>query len=266
MQRLKVEKDAGTWTVRFHNPPHHYMDRHTATALEALLDDVQASDEVRVVILTGSEPGLFIRHYDVSELLQLAKELAEQGAQFSIDNPSPEAVVHRCYRRMEELPVPFIAAINGHAMGGGFEMALACDIRLVQDGEFDLGLPEVNIGILPGAGGTQRLPRLIGQSRALQMMLLGNTITPRQAVDYGIAMECVDGDVQHRAKEIASQIATLPPNALAHIKHLVRSAADYSLQDGLARERTLFMDLMVSNDGLERMQNMVDGGDIRNTH
>ncbi len=265
MQRLIVEKDSGIWTVRFHNPPHHYMDQHTATALDAFLDDVEASDEVRVVILTGSEPGLFIRHYDVDELLQLAKALAEQRAEFSLDNPSPEADVHRCYRRMEELPVPIIAAINGSAMGGGFEMALASDIRLVQDGEFDLGLPEVNIGILPGAGGTQRLPRIIGQGRALQMMLLGQTISPQQAVDYGIALECVAGDVQQRAREIASHLAALPPKALAHIKQLVRTSADYSLHDGLARERTLFMDLMVSEDGIERMENMVDGGDIRST-
>ncbi len=264
MQRLMIEKNIGIWTARFHNPPHHYMDQHTATALDAFLDEVEASDEVRVVILTGSAPGLFIRHYDVGELLQLAKDLAEQGAEFSLDNPSPEANVHRCYRRMEELPVPFIAAINGSAMGGGFEMALACDIRLVQDGHFDLGLPEVNIGILPGAGGTQRLPRIIGQGRSLQMMLLGDTISPRQAVEYGLALECVEGDVQQRAQEIASRVAALPPKALAHIKQLVRSAADYSLQDGLARERTLFMDLMVSDDGLERMQKMVDGGDIRN--
>ncbi|MFK7732544.1 MAG: enoyl-CoA hydratase/isomerase family protein [Pseudomonadales bacterium] len=263
MQRLLLEKDSGIWTVRFHNPPHHYMDQHTATAFEAVLDEVQSSNEVRVVILTGSEPGMFIRHYDVGELLQLGKDLAEQGAQFSIDKPSPEADIHRCYRRMEELPVPFIAAVNGSAMGGGFEIALASDIRLVQDGEFDLGLPEVNIGILPGAGGTQRLPRIIGQGRALQMMLLGETISPRQAADYGIAMECVAGDVQQRAMEIAQRLAALPPKALGHIKQLVRSTADYSLEEGLARERTLFMDLMVSKDGLERMQTIVDGGDIR---
>lgn len=266
MQRLLIEKDSGIWTVRFHNPPFHYMDQHTATALEAFLDDVEASEEVRVVILTGSEPGWFIRHYDVDELLQVAKALSEKGTEVSIDKPLPEAVVHRCYRRMEELPVPFIAAINGSAMGGGFEMALACDIRLVQDGEFDLGLPEINIGILPGAGGTQRLPRIIGQGRALQMTLLGQTISPHQAADYGIAMECVAGDVQLRAQEIASQLAALPPKALAHIKKLVNTAADYSLQDGLARERSLFMDLMVTEDGIERMERMVDGGDIRSAH
>lgn len=263
MQRLIVEKRSAIWTVRFYNPPHHYMDLHTVTAFAAVLDEVQSSDEVRVVILTGSEPGMFIRHYDVGEILQLGRDLAAQGAQFSIDKPTPEAETHRCFRRMEELPVPFIAAINGSAMGGGFEMALACDLRLVQDGDFDLGLPEVNIGILPGAGGTQRLPRIIGQGRALQMMLLGDTISPRQAADFGIAMECVAGDVQQRAMEIAQRLAALPPQALAHIKQLVRGSADYSLQDGLARERTLFMDLMVLKDGLERMEKMVDGGDIR---
>ncbi|MFT4520596.1 MAG: enoyl-CoA hydratase/carnithine racemase [Halioglobus sp.] len=264
MKRLIVEKEGPVWIVQFHNPPKSYMDQHTAAELTALLDEIESSETVRVVILTGSEPGVFIRHYDVSELAQLGGDMAKQGISFSIEQPVPESEVHSCLRRIENLPVPFIAAINGSAMGGGFETALACDLRLVQAGDYNLGLPEVTVGLLPGAGGTQRLSRLVGQSIAMQMVLLGNTISPQTAVDYGVAMECVEGDIVARAREIAGRIVDHSGRAAAHIKQLVRGAHDWSAEEGLANERTLFCDLMVAPDSLESMRDMVDNDkDIR---
>ena len=258
MNRLLIAKEGPVWVAKFHNPPHHYMDQHTARELTALLDDVESSDTVRAVILTGSEQGVFIRHYDVSELLETGKAMAEKGLQFSQDRPVPESEVHRCLRRMETLPVPFIAAVNGSAMGGGFEMALACDLRLVEDGEYALGLPEVNVGILPGAGGTQRLSRLLGQARAMEMILLGTTLSPQKVQEYGLALECVRGDVLARAREVAAQIVAHSPLATRHIKHLVRGAQQWPVDEGMARERTLFCDLMVSPEGLEAMRLMVE--------
>jgi enoyl-CoA hydratase/carnithine racemase len=264
MTRLLVEKEGPVWVVQFHNPPHSYMDNLTAQELAALLDEVEASNAVRVVILTGSEPGVFIRHYDVDELLQTGTAMAGRGLQFSPEQPVPESEVHRCLRRMETLSVPFIAAVNGMAMGGGFEMALACDLRLVQAGDFDLGLPEVNIGLLPGAGGTQRLSRLLGQARAMEMILLGNTISPQRAYELGLALECVRGDVLKRAREVAAHIVGHSPRATAHIKQLVRGAHEWPAEEGLAIERTLFCDLMVAPESLEAMGQMAEGGgDIR---
>ena len=115
--------------------------------------------------------------------------MSDKGMTFDTARPVPESPYLACLRRMENMSKIFIAAINGTAMGGGFELALACDIRLVKDGASHLGLPEVNLGILPGAGGTQRLPRLIGEGRALEMMLLGRTISPAEALDLGIVTE-----------------------------------------------------------------------------
>ena len=264
MTRLLVEKDGPIWVVKFDNPPHSYMDHRTAEELALTLDEIEASDVVRVVILTGSQPGVFIRHYDVGELLQTGTAIAEKGLTFTPDRPVPETEVHRCLRRMEALSVPFIAAVNGTAMGGGFEMALACDLRLVQEGDFDLGLPEVNVGLLPGAGGTQRLSRLLGQARAMEMILLGNTISPHKACEIGLAMECVSGDVLKRSREVAAEIVSQSPRATAHIKKLVRGAQDWPVAEGLAIERTLFCDLLVAPESLQAMREMEEGsGDIR---
>jgi enoyl-CoA hydratase/carnithine racemase len=264
MTRLIVEKEGPVWIVRFHNPPHSFMDYQTAQDLAEFLDEVEASNAVRVVILTGSEPGVFIRHYDVDELLQTGRAMAKKGLKFSPDRPVPETELHRCLRRIETTTTIFIAAVNGSAMGGGFEMALACDIRLVQEGDYDLGLPEVNVGLLPGAGGTQRLSLLLGQARAMEMILLGRTISPRKVFEFGLALECVQGDVLDRARNVAARIVERSPRATAHIKQLVRGAHDWSPEEGLAIERTLFCDLMTAPEAIEAMGQMVEsGGDIR---
>ncbi len=262
--RLLVEKQDAIWIARFSNPPSSYMDHLTAEALSAMLDDVESDDRVRAVIFTGSEEHVFIRHYDVAVLLERSQGMAERGLSFSLDRLIPASSLHHCMSRMESMATVFIAAINGTAMGGGFEMVLACDLRLVKQGDYDLGLPEINLGLLAGAGGTQRLPRLIGQSKAMEMELLGKTISPTEAVQFGIAMECVEGDVVARAMEIAHKLASKDPRASAHIKQLIKGSAQWSLEDGLAKERTLFCDLMVSPNSLQAMKDFVENdGDIR---
>lgn len=259
MSRLLVEKNESVWIAKFHNPPQGYMDHLTAEALSEFLDEVEANEQLRVVILTGSQPDVFIRHYDVSVLLERGEAMAARGMEFNLDRIVPESQLNQCLRRMEKLPIPFIAAINGTAMGGGFEMTLACDLRLVKQGDYDLGLPEVNIGLLAGGGGTQRLPRLIGQSRAMELELLGKILSPEMAVSYGIAMECVDGDVLQRARDVAVKLAAKSPQALAHIKQLIRGSTEWSLDEGLGKERTLICDLLVSTRGIAEMGAMLSG-------
>lgn len=262
--RLIIEKTKTIWIAQFNNPPYGDMDHHTAEALAGFLDEVEADEQVRAVILTGSKDDVFIRHYDVSVLLERGRAMADRGLQFSLDRLIPESQLHQSLKRMETLPIPFIAAINGTAMGGGFEMALACDFRLVKQGDYDLGLPEINIGLLAGAGGTQRLPRLIGQAKALEMELLGRTIVPAEAVALGVAMEIVEGDVLARAVEIAEKLVSKNSQAVAHIKQLVRGSAQWNIDEGLAKERTLFCDLMVSEESLNAMSNFVEtSADIR---
>jgi enoyl-CoA hydratase len=256
MAQMSIEKKGHVALVKFHNPPHGYMDGQTEIELEAFLNDVEKDDNIRSVVFTGGSEDVFIRHYDVSLLYKRSRSMAEKGMTFDPARPVPEAILHRCFRRMEEMPKAFIAAINGSAMGGGFELALACDIRLVKEGPYDLGLPEINLGILPGAGGTQRLPRLIGESRALELALLGRTMSPREAKEIGLAAFCVKGDVVAKAMEVALALASRSPRAFSHIKKLIRDAASIPIDKGLADERTLFCDLMVDPRALSEMADM----------
>jgi enoyl-CoA hydratase len=223
------------------------MDRAMEEGLVAAVGQVAADPGVRVCVLTGEAPGVFIRHYDLKPLAEQAASLRAKGRTFSEDRPLREAGIHTAMRMMEESGAVFLAALNGTAMGGGFELALACDIRLVEAGDHRFGLPEVNLGILPGAGGTQRLPRLVGLSRALAMTLTGDTLTPAQMADWGLALGPVP-DAEGAAMALAARLARKPARALAHVKSLVRraSAADPAL---LAAERTLFCDLMVQDEG-----------------
>lgn len=258
---VQTEVDGAIAVIRFSNPPEGYMDEGTEAGLTDALERVESDEGVRAVILTGANEGVFIRHYDVRLLEARGRDLRARGYSFDPDRPVPEPPLHKCLRRIERSAKPYIAAINGTAMGGGFELALACDIRLAEAGDHWIGLPEANVGLLPGAGGTQRLPRLIGEARALEFMLLGRTASPEDAARMGLVSACVSGPVMEHARNVARDLVAKPAKALAHIKSLTRRAAD---EDMLARERTLFCDLMVSDEAIDLMSAMNEGGDIRN--
>ncbi len=241
-------------------PPEGFMNDDTAAELEALLDRVDGDAALRAVVFTGGLPDVFIRHFDVGVLERRGRAMAARGLTFDPARPVPESVYLRCLRRIETSDRAFIAAINGTAMGGGFELGLACDIRIARAGNYLLGLPEINIGLLPGAGGTQRLTRLIGEGRALELALFGRTFSPERALALGILSECVD-DVVARGLELAGELAAKPPRAFAHIKRLIRGA---NAGHAHADERTLFCDLMVDETSLGLMAGMNAGRyDIR---
>jgi enoyl-CoA hydratase len=257
--QIALENTGSVLIARIGNPPSGYMNEDTANELVALLDRVEQDDNIRVVVLTGSLDDVFIRHYDVGLLEQRGRQMADKGYTFDVSRSIPESPYLIALRRIDTMPKPFIAAINGTAMGGGFELALACDIRLVQDGPYNLGLPEINIGLLPGAGGTQRLARLIGESKALELIMQGATFSPREAAAMGIASSCVEGDVLPAAIEMAVELASKHPRALAHIKYLIKGSTQRNINEGLADERTLFCDLMVDPDSIELMSAMNSG-------
>jgi enoyl-CoA hydratase/carnithine racemase len=242
--RASLRLSAGTAVLELFNPPHGFMDEAMETELSEALDHLDAWTQGRVVIVTGRDAGMFVRHYDVAVLHQRAQAMTARGKTFTLDRPVGKGGIHRCLERMDASPLIFIAAINGVAMGGGFELALGCDIRLVQAGDFNLGLPELNLGLLPGAGGTQALARLMGTGRTLFQLLTAQVLSPSEAVDQGLASACVD-DVRAHALTLAARIAATPARACANIKYLVRNAGRWSEADGLAAERTLFCDCMV---------------------
>lgn len=258
MSTIEIERQDGIVIVRFNNPPQGCMNIGQVGELESLLDAVERDDSQRVLIFTGGIPGVFIRHYDVAELLQLAEKLRSRGMVFDAAQPVPERGLPTLIRRLEHLDKPVLAAINGHCMGGGFEFALGCDLRIAAAGDYAIGLPEVRLGILPGAGGTQRLTRLLGQAGALDFMLRGRTVPPVEAHACGLVHELVPNALT-RALALAEELLQKPPLALAYIKRLVRGV----YQNGFDAERTLFLDLAMRDEAIARMQKLVAGADIR---
>lgn len=265
MPQLSVEREGAVAIVTITNPPMGYMDSATVPELDALTEELASDDAVRAVVLTGGLPGVFIRHYSVVELEALSRRLSEQGVVVDTESRLPERDLDRVFNRIETMPKPVIAAINGLAMGGGFELTLACDMRIAEEGDYEVGLPEIKIGILPGAGGTQKLARLVGMPRALEMAMRGRTVSPKEAFELGIVQELTPaGASLTRAKAVADEMARLPARAAGHIKRLVRGTPETPLADGLALERTLFLDLLVSDEALELMSKMNAGNlDIR---
>jgi len=253
----KIETEIAVLTIS--NPPFGFMDDTTEKQLVAALDKLEHDKNISVVVLTGGQPDVFIRHYDTLVLETRARQMAVKGLKFDTRRPVPEAGIHRVLRQIEKSDCTFVAAINGIAMGGGFELALACDIRIAQAGDYQIGLPEVNLGLLPGAGGTQRLTRLLGKAKALELMLLGDTLRPREARSYGLVNDVVNEPVLPVATQLARMIASKPANARARIKHLVNLAHEADETAGFAAERTLFCDLMVSDQTHERLRSFNNG-------
>jgi enoyl-CoA hydratase/carnithine racemase len=245
--RVRLERlPDGIAVIRLSNPPQGFMDDATEAGLEAALDAIDADEAVRVVVLTGGQPGVFVRHFDVGVLEQRARALVARGKRFDVSRPVPEAPIHRITRRIEADHRIWVAAINGFAMGGGFELALGCDLRVAEDGDYRIGLPETNIGLLPGGGGTQRLTRLVGPGRALEWMLLGRTFAPREAAQVGLVNACGEGPALEQGLAMARALLRRHPLALAHVKRLVRGASGLAPEQGFAHERTLFCDLFTT--------------------
>ena len=252
-QRVSWAQQERVATVRCFNPDKGLMDPQMEQELLEVVQRLESRADLRVVIITGGSPDVFIRHYDVAELHRRSQNMRERGLRFDAKRPVPPSPIHKLLTLIAQSRLVYIAALNGTAMGGGFEIALGCDLRVVQDGDYPLGLPEVNLGLLPGAGGTQRLTRLLGESRAMEFMLLGRTLRPSEMVPLGLAQACVSDALAH-AQALADQITRRPAKACAHIKALVRAAQDGPLSQGEALERNLFCDCMIDDDAQPLMQ------------
>ena len=174
------------------------------------------------------------------------------GMQFDKSRSVPESPYDVCLRRMTASEVAFIAALNGFAMGGGFELALACDIQIALDEDYDLGSLEINVGLLSGAGGTQRLPRLIGDNKALEMMITGERVGPADAHALGIVNKLFPADALIEETEAyAAKVASGASLAIGAIKQSVYQGSTMELHDALALERGLIAPLFDSEDAAE---------------
>jgi enoyl-CoA hydratase len=216
------------------------LNTPTRNGIIAALEKFKADATVRVVIITGSGDKAFIAGADIGEFegrTPVDQFRAMQGLQV--------------YGAVDAFPKPVIAAINGFCLGGGCELAMACDIRVAADSA-KLGQPEINLGIIPGGGGTQRLPRLVGTGAALKLLYTGELIPAAEALRIGLVDEVVPAaDLLTRVRALAAQIAEKSPVALHLIKEAVRSSQRTTLDEGLKHETTMFGLAFASDDKRE---------------
>jgi enoyl-CoA hydratase/carnithine racemase len=231
--------------ITYANPPFGTMTAAGSTEMFEAVTAAVGDAGARAIVITGGLPGIFIRHYDVGELSVMSDNLAA-GTPTSTP-PAQPAARRPGFLELTDLIAaadkPVIAAINGLCMGGGFELSLACDLRIAGKDVSAIGLPETRVGIFPGGGGTQRLPRIIGEAKAVEMILRGLTVDGPGAGELGIAHEVV-ADPLARALEIAAELATRGAEGLAFAKRLTRAALDRPLSEGLADERASFLAVM----------------------
>jgi enoyl-CoA hydratase/carnithine racemase len=226
----------------FSNPPHNYLDKPVIDELAQLVAQWRDPSIRAVVIRSRPEDAGGFTQYSVEELYELASDPATSRYAGAIVR-GYKAI----FDQMMALPKVIIAAMNGDAMGGGFELTLACDLRIGQSGDFRYGNPEVRAGVIPGAGGTQRVTRLVGLARALDWVLRGRIVTPEVALELGLVHEVVD-DAPARALELAEEIASLPPVSIANAKRALYLGADTNLQAAFEVENMNWTEVMQSDD------------------
>ncbi|MEX2247603.1 MAG: enoyl-CoA hydratase/isomerase family protein [Dehalococcoidia bacterium] len=248
---LSVERDGGVVTVTMNNPPRNLLNAPMVRELTSVAEELDGDESARVLVLTGGADGIFITHYDVAELSSVSDAARERD---SVGGGSDLHEMHRLLLKLQSLPQPVIAAINGTAMGGGCELALACDFRIMARRGV-IGLPEVRVGILPGAGGTQRMTRLLGAAKALELMLLGDALDADAAAGVGLVHRAVDaGRLTEEVTALARELASRPRISLAEIKQCVLRGGEMPLLDGLRFEQDAFWRTMRSDDASRLMR------------
>lgn len=229
-QTLIYEKKEKIGVLTINRPDRmNAISNELTSELKKFLDEIENDDELRVLVITGAGDKAFVAGADINELVDrdalIGRRVSRQRQEI--------------FSRIENLHVPAIAAINGYALGGGLELALACSIRVCSD-KAQFGAPEVKLGIIPGDGGTQRLPRLVGLGRAMEMILTGDFIDAEEAYRIGLVNKIVPHEqLMEKAMELAKKIASRPPLAVRYAKETVNRSLEGSTVSGFALESFL---------------------------
>jgi enoyl-CoA hydratase len=241
LTNLRVDLEARVLHLRIDRPERrNALDAETRAALIDGVDWAAASDDVGVVVISGNGGKAFASGADLAE-----------GVALDADQYRAQAAERRVYDAIAECPRPVIAMIDGWCLGGGCELALACDLRIAST-RSRFGQPEVGLGLIPGGGGTQRLPRLVGPGQALRLILTGEVIDADEALRLGLVERVVPPDALESTTDVlATTLATRSPVALGLAKRAVRAALEVSLADGLSLERELMGQAMASEDATE---------------
>ena len=252
-KHLRIVDEGQIVTCYLSNPPTHTLTAEGVIEIHKFLDIMEAKKDLRVLAFTGDGDEVFIKHYEVGELA----ETAEKNLNKTQVNSDPKELhgFHRMLLRLRDLDAIVIAGINGNTAGGGCEFSLGCDLRIMSDGDYKIGLPETSVGILPGGGGTQRLARLIGASRALDLILHARLLTPHEAESYGIINKIIPHQNFHEGlNHYCQDIANRAPIALSQVKKIIHKGLDMTLEEGLLLEQKAFDITMNSEDAAQAMR------------
>lgn len=252
-KHLRIVDEGQIVTCYLSNPPTHTLTAEGVIEIHKFLDIMEAKKDLRVLAFTGDGNEVFIKHYEVGELA----ETAEKNLNKTQVNSDPKELhgFHRMLLRLRDLDAIVIAGINGNTAGGGCEFSLGCDLRIMSDGDYKIGLPETSVGILPGGGGTQRLARLIGASRALDLILHARLLTPHEAESFGIINKIIPHKNFHEGlNHYCQDIANRAPIALSQVKKIIHKGLDMTLEEGLLLEQKAFDITMNSEDAAQAMR------------
>ncbi|MFO7263292.1 MAG: enoyl-CoA hydratase [Bacillaceae bacterium G1] len=236
-QTIRVERrDKGVAWIIVDNPPANAIDDRLMQDLEQAAEELGQDKAVRVVVITSAHPKIFLAGADLKGMVQSGNKYV--GEDNAIARQS--AKMQACFDAYARLPKPVIAAINGHALGGGCELALACDFRLMSKGR--IGLTEVNLGLIPGAGGTQRMTRLLGRAKATELIFLAKQLEPEEALQIGLIHQVVsEENFEEEVTAFAERLAQGAVQAMGLAKRAI-NAAEGPIEEGLQVEAQAFSD------------------------
>lgn len=236
---MKLSKEDRVAILTIDNPPMNTLNLPVVTEFQSILEQLWDDDDVKVIVITGGGQMVFIAGADINAILELktpaeAKEIVMQ--------------VHNLFQRIENSSKPIIAAINGHCLGAGVELAMACHMRIANNRAM-FGQPEITLGIIPGFGGTQRLSRLVGKGKALELILTGDRITGGEAASIGLVNKAVPGtEVMKTALGLARKIASFGRPSIAAAVEAVNEGVALSLPESLEVEADKFSSLVQTED------------------
>jgi enoyl-CoA hydratase len=246
---IRLEVDGGIGTIRLDRPPMNALNKQVQEEIRAAAVEASARDDVRAVVVYGGQK-VFAAGADIKEMADVSY----------VDMAARAGALSSAFTAVAEIPKPTVAAVTGYALGGGLELALCCDRRVAGDNA-KVGQPEILLGIIPGAGGTQRLARLVGPSRAKDIVYTGRFVDAEEALALGIVDEVVaPDDVYEAALRWARQFVNGPARALAAAKAAIDGGLNGSLADGLKLESQVFAALFATEDQKTGMRSFVENG------
>jgi enoyl-CoA hydratase/carnithine racemase len=246
---VTLEVEGGVGTIRLDRPKMNAINEQLHWEVRAAAQEAAQRDDVRAVVLYGGER-VFAAGADIKAMSQLTgSSMVAWGRELTAS-----------FTEVARIPKPVIAAITGYALGGGYELALCADFRVMGSGA-KVGQPEIQLGVIPGAGGTQRLVRLVGPAKAKDLVFTGRHVSAEEALEMGLADAVVpDDEVYATSVAMARKFAAGPPLAMAAAKHAIDAGADVSLAEGLALESRLFAELFDTEDQTTGMQSFLENG------